>query len=110
YGYQHIGAAAGTFVFYAAGLLTLVGHDLLGGVAVPRHRAVGAAVSLAGIAVLAGGSVGDVTVLGVVLLTATGAMWGLYPVAGRAPGDPRDATTGHFLLLGAVVLVPATVA
>ncbi len=107
YGYQHIGAAAGTFVFYASVLLTLVAHDLATGAAVPRRRALGGAVSLLGIAVLAGGSVGTVTLLGVVLLAATGAAWGLYTVAGRVPGDPRVATTGHFVLLAAVAVVPA---
>lgn len=107
YGYQRIGAAAGTFVFYAAVLLTLVLHDLVTGTPVPRHRALGGAVSLAGIALLAGGSVGTVTPLGVALLAATGAAWGLYTAAGRVPGDPRVATTGHFLLLAAVAVVPA---
>ena len=72
YGYRHIGAAAGTFVFYAAVLLTLVADDRLRGRSVPGRRLIGAAVALAGIAVLAVGSTGTVTVLGVVLLVATG--------------------------------------
>lgn len=107
YGYRHIGAAAGTFVFYATVLLTLVAHDLATGSAVPARRGLGAAVSLAGIAVLAAGSVGTVTALGVVLLAVTGVAWGLYTVAGRTAGDPRVATTGHFVVLAAVVVLPA---
>ena len=83
YGYQHIGAAAGTFVFYAAVLLTLVAVDRRAGRPLPVRRAVGALVALAGIGVLASASVDTVRPLGVLLLTATGAAWGLYTAAGR---------------------------
>jgi drug/metabolite transporter (DMT)-like permease len=107
YGYRHIGAAAGTFVFYATVLLTLVGWDVAHHAPVPPRRAAGAAISLAGIAVLASGAIRTVTVAGVVLLAATGAAWGLYTAAGRGPRDPRVATTGNFVVLAAVLLLPA---
>ena len=107
YGYRYIGAAAGTFVFYATVLLTLVASDLAHRVRVPPRRAFGAGVSLIGIAVLASGSVRTVTLRGVLLLAVTGAAWGLYTAAGRAAGDPRVATTGHFALLAGVVALPA---
>jgi drug/metabolite transporter (DMT)-like permease len=107
YGYRHIGAAAGTFVFYATVLLTLVLWDVFHGDAIPPRRAAGAAISLAGIAVLASGSIRTVTVTGVVLLALTGAAWGLYTAAGRTRSDPRVATTGHFVVLAAVLAVPA---
>lgn len=106
YGYQHIGAAAGTFVFYAAVLLTLVAVDRRAGQPLPARRAVGALVALAGIGVLASASVDTVRPLGVLLLAATGAAWGLYTAAGRGAGDPRRFTTGNFLLLAAVLAVP----
>ena len=108
YGYRYIGAAAGTFVFYATVLLTLVASDVVRKVAVPRRRALGALVSLAGIGVLAFADSGAVSLRGVLLLAATGAAWGLYTAAGRT-GDPRVATTGHFVLLAAVAVVPAGV-
>ena len=107
YGYRYIGAAAGTFVFYATVLLTLVAVDLLRRRPVPARRALGAATSLAGVGVLAVGSRGAVTAAGVVLLAATGAAWGLYTAAGRGTADPRVATTGHFVLLAAVAVLPA---
>jgi drug/metabolite transporter (DMT)-like permease len=107
YGYQHIGAAPGTFVFYATVLVTLVAVDVLRGASVLPRRLAGAGVALAGIGVLAGGSVDTVTPLGVVLLAATGAAWGLYTAAGRTSADPRVASTGHFIVLAAA-LVPAT--
>jgi drug/metabolite transporter (DMT)-like permease len=107
YGYRHIGAAAGTFVFYATVLLTLVAVDLTGGNRVAPRRVLGAAVALGGIAVLAVTGPGTVTVLGVVLLAVTGAAWGLYTAAGRGGSDPRVATTGHFALLAGVLALPA---
>lgn len=107
YGYRHIGAAAGTFVFYASVLLTLVANDLARRLPVPRRRGLGAAVSLAGIGVLASGSVGTATLPGIVLLVATGVAWGLYTAAGRTSVDPRVATTGHFVVLAAVLVLPA---
>ena len=107
YGYAQIGAAAGTFVFYATVLLTLVGVDVLRRQPVPARRALGALVSLAGVGVLAVGSRGAVTTAGVLLLAGTGAAWGLYTAAGRSGTDPRVATTGHFLLLSAVAALPA---
>ena len=109
YGYHYIGAAAGTFVFYTAVLLTLVAHDVATGTGVQASRVVGVVVALSGIAVLALGSDGRVTALGVLLLAVTGVSWGLYTVAGRSGGDPRVATTGNFVVVAAVVVAPATV-
>jgi drug/metabolite transporter (DMT)-like permease len=110
YGYRYIGAAAGTFVFYATVLVTLMIYDVATRSAVSTRRRLGAAVSLAGIGVLAFGSsasAGTVTVLGVVLLALTGAAWGLYTAAGRTAADPQAASTGNFLVLAAVLVLPA---
>ena len=106
YGYLFIGAAAGTFVFYASVLLTLLASDLARRVSVPRRRLAGAGVALAGLAVLATQASGAVTPLGVVLLSATGVAWGLYTAAGRSAADPRAATTGHFVVLAGVLVLP----
>lgn len=107
YGYQHIGAAAGTFVFYAAVLVTLTADDRRRGMALGGRRLIGAGVALLGIAVLASESVATVTPLGVALLVATGVAWGLYTAAGRGSPDPRATTTGNFALLAAVLVLPA---
>jgi drug/metabolite transporter (DMT)-like permease len=109
YGYRYIGAAAGTFVFYAAVLATLVSHDLRTGSVVGRRRGIGVAASLGGVAVLAIGSPAHVTVLGVALLLATGVAWGSYTAANRVgSAEPRAATTGHFVLVAMVTTLPAT--
>jgi len=106
YGYRFIGAAAGTFIFYAVVMLTLLGWDLVRRVPLAPRRRLGALVSLAGITVLTSGRVGAVTVTGVLLLALTGAAWGAYTAAGRAAGDPTTATAGNFVLL-AVAMLPA---
>ena len=106
YGYVVIGAAAGTFVFYAAVMVTLVGSDVVRRTPVPPRRQVGAVVSLLGIGVLTAGRVELVTPLGVLLLALTGVAWGVYTALGRTAGDPRLATTANFTLLALVVLVP----
>ncbi len=109
YGYVAIGAAAGTFVFYAAVMATLVASDLLSRTAVQPRRRLGASVSLLGIAVLTAGRVELVTPLGVLLLALTGVAWGTYTALGRSAGDPRLATTANFALLAAVLVVPTGV-
>ena len=78
YGYRYIGAAAGTFVFYASVLLTLVAGDVARRTPIAASRLIGAAVSLLGIGVLASGSTGTVSVRGVLLLAA-----------------PRDRSNSH---------------
>ena len=97
YGYQHIGAAAGTFVFYAAVLLTLVAGDRrprharvpAGGLAAPACRWPGWRCWPAGRSARSRRS-------GSRCSPATGVAWGLYTAAGRGGADPRVATTGHF--------------
>ncbi|GAA1845790.1 EamA family transporter [Microlunatus capsulatus] len=106
YGYVLIGAAAGTFVFYAAVMVTLVGSDVVRRTPVPVRRRVGAGVSLLGIGVLSAGRVELVTPAGVLLLALTGVAWGVYTALGRTTGDPRLATTANFALLAVVVVVP----
>jgi drug/metabolite transporter (DMT)-like permease len=109
FGYQHIGAAAGTFVFYATVLAGLVAYDVVSRTPVPRVRVVGALVSLAGVGVLTAPAAGDVTPLGVLLLAVTGAAWALYTAAGRTVTDPQTATTGNFTVLAVALLVPVGV-
>jgi drug/metabolite transporter (DMT)-like permease len=109
FGYEHIGAAAGTFVFYATVLAGLVAYDVVWRTPVPRVRVVGALVSLTGVGVLTAPAAGDVTPLGVLLLAVTGAAWALYTAAGRTVTDPQTATTGNFTVLAVALMVPVGV-
>jgi len=106
YGYQHIGAAAGTLVFYACVLLTmtLAGAALEGQPPAPRAT-VGSLVALGGVAVLAAGRNEGATLLGVALLALTGAAWGAYSVLGRRRPDALAHSAANFSTL-ALALVP----
>lgn len=93
YGYVHITAAAGTFVFYALVIATMT----LGGPR-PGPRAVaGALLALAGVGVLALGRVAGSTPLGVALLALTGATWGAYSLALRRRGAPLATNARAFV-------------
>jgi drug/metabolite transporter (DMT)-like permease len=106
YGYQHIGAAAGTFVFYALVLATMVGGAaLMQGRAPTLRSLLGGLVALAGVGVLAFGRVEGATLLGVLLLAGTGLAWGAYSLLGRRSSDALGFTAANFLAL-AVPLVP----
>jgi drug/metabolite transporter (DMT)-like permease len=118
FGYQHIGAAAGTFVFYATVLAGLVAYDVVSRTPVPRVRVVGALVSLAGVGVLTAPAAGDVTPLGVLLLAVTTgnftvlAVALLVPVGVTVSGGPTVTTTGLVLaaLMGSVTTALSYVA
>lgn len=100
YGYRHITAAAGTFVFYALVIFTMA----LGGGRPTRRALLGALVALAGVGVLAFGRVAGTTPLGVVLLAFTGATWGLYSLALRKRGTPLIVNARSFV--GVALLLP----
>jgi drug/metabolite transporter (DMT)-like permease len=100
YGYRYITAAAGTFVFYAF----VIGTMMVGG-ARPTGRAVtGAFISLSGVAVLAVGRVAGTTPIGVVLLAFTGATWGAYSLLLRKRGAPLPTNARAFA--GVAFLLP----
>jgi len=107
YGYAHVGAAAGTFVFYACVLGTMsVGGSILDGTR-PTHRAfAGGMVALAGLAVLTAGNVEGTTLLGIALLAGTGFSWGAYSLMGRRAEDPMRFTAANFFVLALALALP----
>lgn len=107
YGYRFIGAAAGTFVFYAAVLATMTFGGALRERQAPAAGAVvGGLIALAGVGVLASGDLADVTLLGVLLLAGTGVSWGAYSLLGRDSSTPLRTTTATFVAF-AILLLPA---
>lgn len=93
YGYLHITAAAGTFVFYALVIATMTA-----GGPRPSARAVaGALVALAGVGALAAGRAEGTTALGVLLLAITGATWGAYSLVLRRRGEPLATNARAFV-------------
>lgn len=105
FGYLFIGAAAGTFVFFAAVVLsmTLLGvaleHERLG----PREL-IGLAVAVAGVFLLTFGDVALVTGVGVVLMIVTGVAWAAYSVFGRRFTAHFSYALYSFAILSAVAL------
>jgi len=106
YGYARIGAAAGTLVFYACVLATLLacGALLEGHKPGPRALA-GGALALAGLGLLAARRPGGATLAGVLMLAGTGVAWGYYSWLGRGKPDPQGATTRAFVALAPAMLV-----
>jgi drug/metabolite transporter (DMT)-like permease len=100
YGYRHITAAAGTFVFYALVIATMTA----GGARPTWRAALGALVALAGVAVLAVGRAAGTTPLGVGLLALTGATWGAYSLLLRRRGLPLATNACAFV--GVTLLLP----
>ncbi len=99
YGYRHITAAAGTFVFYALVIATMTA----GGARPSWRAAAGAALALGGVAVLAIGRVAGTSPMGVALLAATGATWGGYSLLLRKRGAPLATNARAFVGLVAVL-------
>jgi drug/metabolite transporter (DMT)-like permease len=93
YGYRHITAAAGTFVFYALVILTMA----LGGGRPSGRALAGALTALAGVGLLAFGKVKGTTPLGVGLLAFTGATWGAYSLWLRKRGTPLVTNARAFI-------------
>ena len=93
YGYRHITAAAGTFVFYALVILTMA----MGGGRPSGRALAGAFTALAGVGLLAFGKVRGTTPLGVGLLAFTGATWGAYSLLLRKRGTPLVTNARAFI-------------
>ncbi|HEX2851793.1 MAG TPA: DMT family transporter [Opitutaceae bacterium] len=100
YGYNHITAAAGTFVFYAFVIVVMAA----GGTRPTWRAGAGAVTALAGVAVLALGRVKGTTPLGVFLLALTGATWGAYSLGLRKRG--ATLLTNARAFVGVALLLP----
>ena len=100
YGYRHITAAAGTFVFYALVIVVMAA----GGTRPTSRATLGAIMALAGVALLALGRVKGPTPLGVLLLALTGATWGAYSLGLRKRG--ATLVTNARAFMGVAWLLP----
>lgn len=111
YGYLFIGAAAGTFAFYACVLLTMTAYGALREGHRPAARALaGALLALAGVGVLALARVEGASPLGVLLLAGTGISWGAYSVLGRRSADALGFTAANFAALAPAMVALAAAA
>jgi drug/metabolite transporter (DMT)-like permease len=101
YGYLFIPVAAGTFVFYTFVVVTMVAYSVIVDHARLTFRLVlGQLLGLLGVLIITFSRIGSVTILGVLLMAATGASWGLYSSYGRRFGNAFSYTYNSFLILG----------
>jgi drug/metabolite transporter (DMT)-like permease len=96
-----IPVAAGTFVFYTFVVVTMVAYSVIVDHARLTFRLVlGQLLGLLGVLIITFSRIGSVTILGVLLMAATGASWGLYSSYGRRFGNAFSYTYNSFLILG----------
>lgn len=106
--YGHLEAGTGALVLFAVVQVTMFGGALWAGEAVPGRRWGGAALALAGLAVLVAPAGGGW--VGFMAMVAAGVGWGVYSLAGRGARDALAATAGNFgLALGPGVVVALVV-
>jgi drug/metabolite transporter (DMT)-like permease len=106
--YGHLEAGTGALVLFAVVQVTMFGGALWAGEAVPGRRWGGAALALAGLAVLVAPAGGGW--VGFAAMAAAGVGWGVYSLAGRGARDALAATAGNFgLALGPGVVVALVV-
>jgi len=102
YGYVFISVAAGTLVFYTFVVVTMVAYSVIEDKErfTPR-LALGLLFGLAGVLVITFGRISSVTLIGVLLMAATGSSWGLYSAYGKRFKATFSYTYNSFLILGA---------
>lgn len=110
YGYVFISVAAGTLVFYTFVVVTMVAYSVIEDKERLTPRlALGLLFGLAGVLVITFGRISSVTLVGVLLMAATGSSWGLYSAYGKRFKVTFSYTYNSFLILGAFA-VAATIA
>lgn len=103
YGYLFIPVAAGTFIFYTFVVVTMVGYSIIHDKERLTFRlGLGQLLGLVGVLVITFSRISSVTLVGVLLMAATGTSWGLYSVYGKKFGNAFSYTYNSFLILGLV--------
>jgi drug/metabolite transporter (DMT)-like permease len=106
YGYLFIPVAAGTFVFYTFVVVTMVIYSVIEDQVRLTFRLVLAQLlGLLGVLIITFSRIGSVTLLGVLLMAATGTSWGLYSAYGKRFGNAFSYTYNSFLILGAGAII-----
>lgn len=106
YGYVFISVAAGTFIFYTFVVLAMATYSVLVDKEQLTPRLVlGQLLGIAGVLVITFGKISSVTLLGVLLMAATGVSWGLYSAYGKNFTVTFSYTYNSFLILGTFAIV-----
>lgn len=110
YGYLFIPVAAGTFVFYTFVVVTMVAYSVI----VDKEKLtfrllVGQLLGLLGVLVITFSRISSVTLLGVLLMAATGISWGLYSAYGKKFEITFSYTYSSFGILGAFAVIASMI-
>jgi drug/metabolite transporter (DMT)-like permease len=103
--YTRIGAAAGALLLFGAVQVTMTGTGLVRGERPRRVDWIGLLLAVAGLAVLTLPGATAPDVLGVLLMLAAGAFWGVYSLLGRTSRDPLATTAGNFARASVLAVV-----
>jgi len=110
YGYLFISVAAGTFVFYTFVVLTMVAYSTIADREKLTFRLIlGQLLGLLGVLVITFSRIASVTILGVLLMAATGTSWGLYSAYGKKFKVAFSYTYNSFLILAALAVIASIV-
>ncbi|KAF0116738.1 MAG: Membrane protein [Rhodobacteraceae bacterium] len=100
--YRGLDAGTGALMLFGTVQVTMFAGALLSRELVPGRRWLGAAMALAGLALIAApGTAGPVPLA---LMAVAGLGWGIYSLAGRGATDPLAATAWNFVLSVPLVL------
>ena len=109
--YLRLDAGLGALILFGGVQLTMFAGGLLGGDAVPARRWAGAALALAGLAVLVWpGSGAAAPIAGVAAMAAAAVGWGVYSLAARGVTDPLAVTAANFVWAVPVCVLAALLA
>lgn len=95
--YQHLSAATGALLLFAAVQVTMMGHGFRQGERLPAAGVCGLLLACAGMVGLLWPGLAAPPLLGSILMVGAGVAWGVYSLRGRAAGDPVRVTAGNFL-------------
>jgi drug/metabolite transporter (DMT)-like permease len=110
YGYLFIPVAAGTFVFYTFVVLTMVAYSVVvDNEKLTFRLGVGQLLGLLGVLIITFGRMTSVTLLGVILMAATGTSWGLYSAYGKRFAIAFSYTYNSFLILAALAVIASII-
>lgn len=110
YGYLFISVAAGTLVFYTFVVITMVSYSIIKDKErLTLRLALGQLFGLLGVLVITFSRISSVTLLGVLLMVATGISWGLYSAYGKRFEIAFSYTYNSFLILGGIAAVTSLV-
>jgi drug/metabolite transporter (DMT)-like permease len=102
--YRGLDAGTGALVLFGMVQVTMFAGALAAREIVPARRWAGAALALAGLALIAAPGTQAVAFLPLALMAGAGVGWGLYSLLGRQAPDPLAATAWNFLLAVPLVL------